>query len=134
MKYRVALFLLIAIILLVLPTAALEFGTNWTGSFYNNTSLSGNIAATLSGLNGLNFNWPDSPAVNVNADNFSARFTSTQNFSQGNYQFSITFDDGARVFIDGQSVFDDQSGGPAKTRTFGPRDDSGFALTDGGTD
>ena len=54
----------------------------------------------------------------MNSDNFSARFTSTQNFSQGNYQFTVTFDDGARVYIDGQSVFDDQSGGPAKTRTF----------------
>ena len=66
----------------------------------------------------MNFNWPNSPAANVNSDNFSVRFTSTQNFSQGTYDFSVTFDDGARVFIDGDNVFDDQSGGPAKTRTF----------------
>jgi uncharacterized protein YraI len=103
---------------------ALEFGTGWSGSFYNNTSFSGNVVATINNVNGLNFNWPGQPNVNgiivsgVGENNFSARFTSSQSFSQGTYQFSVTFDDNVRVLIDGQNVFEDFSGGPVKTRTF----------------
>ena len=99
------------------------FWHDWSGSFYNNTSFSGNVAATINGINGLNFNWPGQPNVNgvavtqVGEDNFSARFTSSQNFSQANYQFSMTYDDDIRVLIDGQNVFEDFSGGPVKTRT-----------------
>lgn len=100
-----ALFLFAA----VLTTGAQDFGTNWTGVFYNNTNFQDPVAATVTGVNGLNFNWPDRPVVNgqvlnaVNPDNFSARFTSTQNFLQaGRYTFTLTVDDGARVLIDGQ--------------------------------
>src|SRR5262249_44793005 len=80
--------------------------------------------ATITGINGLNFNWPDIPNINsvpvvgVGADNFSARFNSTQTFGQGNYQFTITYDDNARVNIDGIEVFSDFTGGPVKTRSF----------------
>jgi uncharacterized protein YraI len=103
---------------------ALEFGTAWSGSFYNNTSFSGNVVATVNNINGLNFNWPGQPNVNgivvsgVGENNFSARFGSSQTFSQATYQFSVTFDDNVRVLIDGQNVFEDFSGGPVKTRTF----------------
>jgi hypothetical protein len=105
-------------------TQALEFGVGWTGVFYSNTSFSGNAAATISGINGLNFNWPGTPIVNgvtvanVGENNFSVRFTSSQTFSQARYQFSVSYDDNVRVFVDGTNVFEDFGGGPVKTRTF----------------
>lgn len=101
-----------------------EFGTNWTAVFFNNTTFSGVPTAIISDINGVNFNWPDIPSiagvpvVGIGADSFSARFISTQNFTQGTYQFTITYDDNARVNIDGNEVFNDFTGGPVKTRTF----------------
>lgn len=93
----------------VLTTGAQDFGTNWTGVFYNNTAFADPVVATITGINGLNFNWPDRPVVNgqvlnsVNPDNFSARFTSTQNIlTPGHYTFNVTVDDGVRIMIDGQ--------------------------------
>jgi uncharacterized protein YraI len=115
---------LILVSLAIIGSRALEFGVGWTAVFYSNTSFSGNVAATLTSINGLNFNWPGVPLINgvtvpnVGENNFSARFTSSQNFSQARYQFSVTYDDNVRVLIDGANVFEDFSGGPVKTRTF----------------
>jgi uncharacterized protein YraI len=119
---RAGVFLILLLLIAVMVQA--DFGINWTGSFFNNTNFSGTPTATITGINGLNFNWPDIPNINsvpvvgIGADNFSARFTSTQTFGQGNYQFTITYDDNARVTIDGIEVFSDFTGGPVKTRSF----------------
>jgi len=116
--------ILLILLLLIAVVVQADFGINWTGSFYNNTNFSGTPTATITGINGLNFNWPDIPSINsvpvvgIGADNFSARFTSTQTFGQGNYQFTITYDDNARVTVDGVEVFSDFTGGPVKTRSF----------------
>src|SRR5690606_7143118 len=125
MKNRAGLFVVLLLIgLLITAGRALEFGVGWTGIFYDNTSFSGNVAATVTNINGLNFIWPAVPTINgvavpnIGADNFSSRFTSSQTFAQARYQFTITFDDNVRVFIDGVNVFEDFSGGPVKTRTF----------------
>lgn len=117
-----------AIVLILLPTVAqAEFGTNWTGIFYNNNSLAEPPAATISNINGLNFNWSSGPPVvngltvtGVGNDRFSARFNSTQQFAQGTYTFTVTFDDKVRVRIDGQQVFEEWNDLPEfpKTRTF----------------
>ena len=123
MKIRSAVLIILLGLFMITVTSALDFGTGWSASFYNNTTFGGNPVATISNINGLNFNWSGQPIVNgstvtgVGENNFSARFTSAQPFTQANYQFSITYDDNVRVLIDGTSVFDDFSGGPAKTRT-----------------
>lgn len=124
MHTRIGILLIVAILLIVVPTATLEYGTNWNALFYDNTSFSGNVVANISNINGLNFNWPGVPNVNgitianVGENNFSARFSSSQNFSQARYDFTITYDDNVRVRIDNENVFEDFSGGPVKTRTF----------------
>ncbi len=108
----------------VLTTGAQDFGTNWTGVFYNNTNFADPAVATLTGINGLNFNWPDRPVVNgqvlnaVNPDNFSARFTSTQNIlTAGRYTFTVTVDDAVRILIDGQERLNVPAAG-LQTRQF----------------
>jgi hypothetical protein len=97
------------------PASAQLTGTNWTGTFFNDVSLQTPVA-TEAYPNGLYFNWGGgpplkadnaTPVAGVGADNFSARFTSTQVFAQaGTYTFTLYVDDGARVIINGVTVLD----------------------------
>ena len=124
MKRAILLLTIILLILFVAVAVQAEFGSNWTGDFYDNTSFSGNPVRSITGINGLNFNWPDQPNVNgitvteVGADNFSARFSSSQNFVADTYRFDIAVDDNIRVFIDSEQVFEDFTGGPVKVLSF----------------
>ena len=123
MKYGIGLLLVLVVGLIAMSVSALEFGTNWTGVFYNNINFSGSVADTEPNINGLNFTWSSVPningrSINVGENNFSARFSSSQNFSQARYDFTVTFDDSVRIRIDNETVFEDFSGGPVKTRTF----------------
>ena len=54
----------------------------------------------------LEFNWIlDSPAPNVPADNFSARWTRLVDFLDGgDYRFYAEADDGVKIYVDGQLV------------------------------
>lgn len=129
MKKRAGLVMgLIVIILLWAIAVQAEFGTGWTGVFYNTTDFTGDEIATVSNINGLNFNWPEKPTVSgttvsgnlskVKANNFSARFTSSQTFQAATYRFDIAVDDNIRVFIDNEQVFEDFTGGPVKVLSF----------------
>lgn len=89
------------------------YGVNWQGQFANNTSRpwAGPAVASAVYPNGLNFNWASNPTdagniplAVVNADNFSARFTSTQTMQAGTYNFTLVVDDQATVTIQGQEV------------------------------
>src|SRR3990167_8242852 len=46
------------------------------------------------------------PGGGMPVDNFSARFTKTQNFGAGTYRFTARADDGIRVFVDGAPIID----------------------------
>ncbi len=54
------------------------------------------------------FNWgTSSPAPGwVDADNFSARWTRSLAMPAGNYRFTMTVDDGARLFVNGHTLID----------------------------
>ncbi|MCK6580715.1 MAG: SH3 domain-containing protein [Anaerolineae bacterium] len=102
------LFVLIGAAVMINADVAQEFGTGWTAQYYNNTDLSGSPVLSEALASGINFNWGSSnprPGV-VNDDNFSARFSSVQLFNSGTYEFILSSDDGARVFIDGVLVLD----------------------------
>jgi uncharacterized protein YraI len=108
-----------------------DFGTNWSATLFPSTDLTG-AGVSVSGVNGINFNWgagspningititncPNSPAC---TDNFSIRFTSSQTFSAGTYQFVVAADDTVRLIIDGNPVinnFNPSSGRPLTTDT-----------------
>src|SRR5689334_24474423 len=111
-KKRAAVFsLIVMLVVLVFSSAvsliqAQDFGTNWSGTFYNSKDLSG-TGIPVSNIQGLNFNWgagvPVIPGANltgIGSDNFSARFTSVQTFAAGTYTFTAVSDDGIRVYID----------------------------------
>ena len=117
-RYRqLALFstvITIIIVTLMLGVAAIDvqaqaqFGTGWTGQFFNSTDLSGAVVFTQSYPSGINQNWgTSSPAPGVvNDDNWTGRFESVQLFNEGTYEFVVASDDGVRVFIDNVLVLD----------------------------
>lgn len=78
--------------------------TGWTGEFWNNTTLSGTPSSTAF-YNEVNFDWGNAaPAQRVPADNFSARFTRTLNLAPGTWRFTLTFDDGARLYVNNRQL------------------------------
>jgi hypothetical protein len=78
----------------------------WQGEYFNNGQLSGTPAVVRTDA-ALDFDWGwSAPAVGVNRDNFSARWTGTFSFEGGRYRFTTNSDDGVRVIVDGQRVID----------------------------
>lgn len=129
----IIVLVVITAIIAVVPmlTVQADFGTNWTGTFFSRTDLSGTGVGPITIPNGLNFSFGDNvkpnfngsdvPIVNctatnppitdtgtsANCDNFwSARFVSSQNITPGVYNFSISSDDGVRVIVNGQTILD----------------------------
>jgi hypothetical protein len=85
-------------------------GDRWRGEYFSNTTnLSGSPAMVRDDGTVLNFNWGDGSPGSVRglgADNFSARWTRTVNFGSGTHRFTVTVDDGARLYIDGLKIID----------------------------
>jgi LysM repeat protein len=79
----------------------------WYGEYWNNTAQSGTPALVRNDA-AVNFNWgygtPNS--ARIFADNFSARWTRTLNFAGGTWRFSLSADDGIRLWLDANVVLD----------------------------
>lgn len=92
-------------------------GGTWTASYYPNVTFSGTPGAIQS-ESSPSHNWgTGAPIASIPADNWSARWTSTQNLSGGQYNLSVKADDGVRVFVDGVSVIDEFHGATGATYT-----------------
>ena len=89
-------------------------GTNWSpaaggwrGEYYNNTLFAGppNLVRTDPEIN---FDWGlESPApANIVDDRFAVRWTNTLNLTPGFYRFTITSDDGVRLWINDELRID----------------------------
>jgi len=81
--------------------------TNWRGEYYNNKSLTSSAALVRDDAQ-INFSWGSgSPkAGTVNSDSFSARWTRNLSLAAGNYRFSMTVDDGGRLWVNGHLLID----------------------------
>ena len=80
--------------------------TKWRGEYFNNEFFYGDPALVRDDSI-INFDWfSGSPGPGVNAEHFSIRWTRKVNFSGGDYEFTISRDDGARLLIDGRQVFE----------------------------
>jgi uncharacterized protein YraI len=77
---------------------------SWAVQFYNTTDLSGAVVGSTT-VPFVGINWGvGSPWGGVNADNWSARFSSVAYFPVGTYRFYVQADDGINLFVDGVSV------------------------------
>jgi hypothetical protein len=103
------------------PTSTLDpnAGGVWFGKYYANVDLEEPAVLQRADAT-LNFDWKTgSPGPGVPVDNFSAEWTRKENFpSTDSYEFTITLDDGARVYIDNTKVFDEWFNGGKRTKTF----------------
>lgn len=82
----------------------------WLVQYYDNRDLSGD--PTYTGYDrGIDYNWGQgNPGFGVSSDNFSARWTGTFGFEQGNYRFRASVDDGMRIWINGTLIHDTWNG------------------------
>lgn len=79
---------------------------NWRAEYFNNTGLSGEPAVVQDDTQ-ISFNWGyGSPAPGISVDNFSARWTRTIPFTAGRYRFTMTTDDGSRLWVNNQLLID----------------------------
>lgn len=102
----------------VLRVQAQTFGDSWLGQYYNNPDFSG--SPSFSRLDSqINFNFGAGSPVSgfINPNNFSIRWTTTEDFSEGRYRFTVVVQDGARVVIDGQIIID-QLGNTGSQQSF----------------
>ncbi|MFP4323927.1 MAG: PA14 domain-containing protein [Anaerolineales bacterium] len=101
---------------------------NWTGSFFNTTD----IFATTTPVDTvcrdrIDFDWGGgAPLFGVAADNFSTEWTTTRRLpTVGTDQFSVTVEDGARLFVNQAPVIT----GPMDVDFNAPRTLTGFFTT-----
>jgi NedA-like, galactose-binding domain/PA14 domain len=82
----------------------------WKGEYFNNTTLMGSPAMVRDdGGSFLYFDFGSgapSAACGPSPELFSARWTRTVNFGAGLYRFSVTGDDGVRLYVDEQLKID----------------------------
>ena len=86
----------------------------WRAEYYKGRSLSGSAALVRQEAD-VNFGWGSgSPAASLlGTDSFSARFTRHVDLPAGRYRFTVTADDGVRLWVNNQLIIDqwrDQDG------------------------
>ena len=86
------------------PVAAI---VNWRGEYYANMNLSGTPALVRDDAQ-INFDWGSgSPASGViPADHFSVRWTRNLSLDAASYRFTLTVDDGARLWVNNHLLID----------------------------
>ena len=78
--------------------------STWHGQFFNNKNMAGDPVLTREDAV-IDFDWGfGSPAPEINTDGFSARWRRTANLPPGLYRFSVTSDDGVRLWVDGRMM------------------------------
>ncbi|SCL34098.1 Glucose/arabinose dehydrogenase, beta-propeller fold [Micromonospora rhizosphaerae] len=78
----------------------------YSAEYFANQDLSGVPALTRQD-SAVDFDWGGgSPGDGIPVDHFSARWTKSAQLAAGSYAFTVTSDDGVRLFVDGVKVLD----------------------------
>jgi hypothetical protein len=85
-------------------------GAGLTGNYFNNKKLTG--TPVLTRVEAIDFDWGlGSPALNINIDQFSARWTGRVYAPlTGAYRFETRSDDGIRVWVNGAQLINNWTG------------------------
>jgi hypothetical protein len=89
--------------------------TAWKGEYFNNISLSP-PPVLVRNDESIDFSFPAGapPAPNMPSENWSARWTRTVNFKEGDYRFHVIVDDGARLRVGNDLLIDAWHDGSAR--------------------
>jgi hypothetical protein len=83
----------------------------WKSVYWATSDLRGN-PSIIRDESQINYDWGSgSPGAGIPNDYFSARWTRTMPFPEGNYRFTIHVDDGVRLWVDDRLIVDDWKGG-----------------------
>jgi len=78
----------------------------WSATYYTTPDLSGDTFSRKESV--LTYDWSTGPPLpGWPTDRFSARWTRTDVFSDGEYTFAARSDDGIRMYVDGQLIIDE---------------------------
>jgi glucose/arabinose dehydrogenase len=78
----------------------------YSAAYFDNVSLAGTPKVTRSDA-AIDFDWGNgSPAPGIPVDNFSAQWTKAETLTAGDYKFTVTADDGVRLYLDGGLILD----------------------------
>ena len=90
---------------------------NWRGEYFNNDQLNGDPTVVRYDV-AIGFDWGlGSPDSRVCADHFSVRWTRSLWLGPGTWRFTVTVDDGVRLWVDDTLVIDQWKEQPATTYT-----------------
>jgi len=91
---------------------------HWRGEYFNNPTLSGPPALVRDDVQ-IDFNWgAGSPAPGlIGVDGFSVRWTRELNLPAGMYRFTMTVDDGGRLWVNNHLLIDAWRDQPPTTYT-----------------
>lgn len=114
MRRLLSFMFAIAILFIALVTTANAQGTpppqltdpQWQVRYYNNITLTGSPVATRFEADPNYSNVLTNFAPGVSPDNFSARFEKYVDVPTGTYRFTVTADDGVRIYVDGNLLLD----------------------------
>jgi hypothetical protein len=87
------------------PTSPPPATGGYTAQYWNNKTLTGTPVLTRNET-AVQMDTYGSPAPGVNADDFSARWSTKPTLTAGAYKFDVTADDGIRVKVDGAVIID----------------------------
>lgn len=117
-RFLIALALLTLSIMTTTAQEQTIFDSPWSGDYFNNPYLAGDITLTRFDQ-GIGFDWGnDAPVTGLPQDNFSIRWGKVGDFPAGTYRFIITADYGFRLYIDGEIIIDTWDGS-ARGETIG---------------
>jgi hypothetical protein len=93
------------------PCVATIPAGNWKGEYFDNKNLSGRpLIIRDEGRRTVDSDWgleaPNRDCLK-RVDGFSARWSRIVNFAAGTYRFTVTADDGVRLFVDGKKLIDE---------------------------
>lgn len=89
----------------------------WRSEYWNNAALSGAPALVRDEMQ-INYDWgTGSPAPTIHTDDFSARWSRDVYLPAGRYRFTVTVDDGVRLWVNNQLLIESWRDQPATTYT-----------------